>query len=357
MLENQSIKKRYFEYGFATNYLPSGKMNTIADVPGVSVGHLTKIDGNDTRTGVTIIDPGINNLFREKIPGAFYVANGSGKVAGVTQVEEFGTIETPIALTNTLAVGSVMSGLIDLVISQTPDLNPIESINAVVGEVNDGYLNNIHKSSIQPADVFLAYEARSKNVVVGNVGAGTGTRCFSWKGGIGSSSRIVRLKNTNYTVGVLSQTNFGGALNLQGIPMGKILGKSDFVIENETPDGSCVIVIATDAPLSARQLKRLAKRAPLGMARTGSIMATQSGDYVIAFSTNRSGIEGAQATRQLISDLDLNNFFLAATEGVQESIYDALFAAETMTGRDGNVREAFPIDQALIYLNNQNEQK
>jgi len=357
MPESQSINKRYFEYGFATNYLSSGKMNTIADVPGVSVGHLTKIEGEDVRTGVTIIDPGINNLFREKIPGAFYVANGSGKVAGITQVEELGTIETPIALTNTLAVGSVIRGIIDLVIDQTPDLNPIESINAVVGEVNDGFLNNLHKNSIQPSDVSLAYQARSKIVTVGNVGAGTGTRCFSWKGGIGSASRIVRFKNTNYTVGILSQTNFGGSLYLQGIPMGKILGKSDFVIENKIPDGSCVMIIATDAPLTARQLKRMAKRAPLGMARTGSIIATQSGDYVIAFSTNRAGIEGSQITQRLISDLELNNFFLAVVEGVQESIYDALFATKTMTGLNGNIREAFPISQALKYINNNYESK
>jgi D-aminopeptidase len=350
MSKNQSAKKRYFEYGFSTGYLPSGKTNSIADVSGVTIGHISKIEGTDVRTGVTVIDPGVNNLFQEKIPAAFYVANGAGKVAGVTQVEEYGTIEAPIALTNTHAVGSVMRGIIDLVIKQNPDLKPTDSINAVVGEVNDGYLSNIHKNVIEPEDVNRAYAARSGDVAIGSVGAGTGTRCFYWKGGIGTSSRIVSLDGQKYTIGVLVQTNFGGSLNLAGIPFGKLVGKSDFTFEEIIPDGSCVIVVATNAPFTARQLKRLAKRAIIGLTNTGSVVATYSGDYVISFSTNRDGIEGVTPRQKLIPDTSLNNFFLATVEATEESIFDALFAAETMRGKDGNVRNAFPIEESLKYL-------
>lgn len=345
-------KKRFFEYGFSRSYLPSGKMNAISDVPGVTVGHLTKIRGKEVRTGVTIIDPGVPDLFKQKIPGAFYVANGAGKVAGITQVEEYGTIEAPISLTNTLAVGAVTRGIVDIVIGQNKNLKPTDSVNAVVGEVNDGYLNNIHLDTIQPADVKKAHESRSEKVEIGNVGAGTGTRCFAWKGGIGTASRIVRINGTKYTVGVLTQTNFGGSLELLGVPFGKLFGKCDFTFERALPDGSCVMVVATDAPLSARQLKRIAKRAPIGMTKTGSVMATYSGDYVVAFSVNRFGIEGTISPSPLLSDADLNNFFLATVEATEESIYDALFAAETMVGRDNNRREAFPIPKALPILNN-----
>jgi D-aminopeptidase len=335
-------KKRFSDYGFSSSYLPSGKLNSITDVAGVTVGHVTKIEGTDVRTGVTVIDPGIKNLFRNKLPCAIHVGNGYGKMTGTTQVDELGTLETPIALTNTLAVGSVMRGLIDLVINQTPDLRPTESINAIVGEVNDGLLNNIRLNSVSPSDVTVAYETKSKTFALGNVGAGTGTRCFSWKGGIGTASREIIINSKKFTVGVLTQTNFGGSLNILGIPFGKILGKTDFIIEKELPDGSCINVIATDAPLSARQLKRLAKRSPLGLARTGSIMATGSGDYAIAFSTNQTGSE--------ISDNNLNNFFLAVVEIVEESIYDALFAANKMIGRDGNILEQLPLKQVVETL-------
>jgi len=337
-------KKRFSDYGFFVNrgYLKSGKLNSISDVPGVTVGHVTKIKGTDVRTGVTVIDPGVKNLFRNKLQCAIHVGNGYGKMAGTTQVEELGTLETPVALTNTLAVGPAMRGLINLTIKQTSDLKPTESINAVVGEVNDGMLNDIRLNSISPSDVVAAYLAKSKKFALGNVGAGTGTRCFSWKGGIGTASRIIKVGQNKFTVGVLTQTNFGGSLNIFGVPLGKIFGKTDFVIEKDLPDGSCINVIATDAPLSARQLKRLAKRAPMGLARTGSVMATGSGDYAIAFTTNRSVKE--------ISDNNLNNFFLAVVESVEESVYDALFAANTMQGRNRNILEQLPLDQVVQIL-------
>jgi len=342
-------KKRFSDYKSsltvnktATGYLSSGKLNSIADVAGVTVGHVTKIEGADIRTGVTVIDPGIKNLFRNKLQCAVYVGNGYGKMVGTTQIDELGTLETPIALTNTLAVGPVMRGLIDLTIKETPDLGPTESINAVVGEVNDGILNNIQLNSVSPSDVLKAFENRSEIFELGNVGAGTGTRCFSWKGGIGTASREIKVGSNKFTVGVLTQTNFGGSLNILGIPFGKILGKTDFVVEKDLPDGSCMSVIATDAPLSSRQLKRLAKRMPLGLARTGSIMSSGSGDYAIAFATNKTGSE--------ISDNDLNNFFLAVVESVEESVYDALFAAGKMSGRSENVLEQLPIDQVIETL-------
>ncbi len=322
----------------------------ISDVSGVKVGHLTKFDGADIRTGITIVDPGVRELFRKKLPAAIYVGNGYGKMTGTTQIEELGTLETPIALTNTLAVGPAMRGLVDLTIKNTQDLEPTESINAVVGETNDGLLNSLHKNVLSLKDVFAAYESRKEIFEIGNVGAGTGTRCFSWKGGIGTSSRKIKINGEVYTVGALLQTNFGGSLSILGIPVGKFLGENDYRIEKDLPDGSCMMVIATDAPLSARQLKRLAKRAPLGLARTGSIMANGSGDYAIAFSTSRAGIENPENIFSCLADSDLTNLFLAVIETVEESVYDALFAADTMIGRDGNKLEAFPKEKVLPFL-------
>lgn len=342
--------KRFHEYNLNQNFLKNGVKNSIADVPSVAVGHLTKIENEDVRTGVTVIDPGVANLFSEKIPAAISVGNGFGKLAGYTQVEELGTIETPIALTNTLAVGPVTRGIINLTLKKEV-LKTETTINAVVGETNDGILNNIHESSISPEDVILAYENKKADFEIGCVGAGAGTRCFSWKGGIGTSSKIIPAETGTFTLGVLAQTNFGGSLVIHGVPIGRILNKNDFNLNQKIKnDGSCMIVIATDAPLSARQLKRLASRAFLGLARTGSIMANGSGDYAIAFSTSRNGLESWENQRSCLNDTVLTNFFLGCVEAVEESVYDALFAAENTTGRNGNVLSALPKEEVVSIL-------
>ena len=334
-------KKRFFEYGFKVGFLKPGFLRSIADVKGVTVGHVTKIQGEDVRTGVTIINPGIKNLYNAKIPAAFYAGNGTGKMAGIAQIEELGTLEAPIALTNTLSVGCVMRGIVDLVLSREK-LKKIQTINAVVGECNDGILNDIHKNSISEEDVAAAYKNCKKDFEVGNVGAGCGTRCFSWKGGIGASSRLVSVLGKKYVLGSLVQTNYGGSLEILGVPVGKILSKTDYEGIVPDTDGSCMIVLATDAPLTSRQLQRVAKRALMGLAKTGTIMRADSGDFVIIFTTSRNGIEGSGIVGQCLGDSELTGIFLAAAEATEEAVYDALFAAETMQGRDGNILEALP---------------
>lgn len=340
---------RFTDFGFKTGFLPAGPRNSIADVEGVTVGHATIVRGTDVRTGVTLVDPGVPDLFKQKIPGAIYVGNGYGKLAGMTQVEELGTIETPIALTNSLAVGPVMRGIVDLVIKQTPGIKGMESVNAVVGEVNDGRLNAIHKDVVTKQDVAKAYADRSSDFAIGNVGAGTGARAFSWKGGIGTASRIVRVGKKRYTVGILIQTNYGGSLSILGVPIGKILGKDDFrdvrAKQAGKPDGSCMIVLATDAPFSALQLKRIAKRAFFGIIRTGSIASHASGDYVIGFSTNRSV--------DILPNDQLNAFFLAAADATEEAVYDAMFAAETTKGVNGKTLYALPKEKVIGLLKKQ----
>lgn len=337
-----STQKRIRDFGLIPGLLSVGPKNLLSDVPGVTVGHYTVHKAPKVHTGITVVDPGVDTIYRNKLPAAIAVGNGYGKLAGYTQVEEMGTLETPIALTNTLAVGPVIRGVVDVVLADTPDLLPYETINAVVGETNDGLVNDIHELNLASHDVQTAYEARSEDFELGAVGAGTGTRAFSWKGGIGSSSRLVEYKGKTYTVGALVQTNFGGALTMLGVPIGEKLGETDFngSVQRllQRPDGSCMIVIATDAPLDSRQLKRLAKRALIGMTRTGSVMANSSGDYAIAFSTSRS--PGAVSE----DDNDLNQFFLAAAESTEESIYDALFLAEETVG-DRVTLPKLPVDQ------------
>lgn len=344
------MKKRFREYGLTVGRLPTGPKNLISDISGVRVGHVSYVEGDDIRTGLTVIDPGLAGLFRKKLPAGLFVGNGYGKMAGVTQVEELGTIETPIALTNTLAVGPVMRGIIDYVIEQTPDIQPFESINAVVGEANDAWLSRIHKDVVKKEDVKRALETAQADFALGCVGAGTGTRAFAWKGGIGSSSRTVVIDEKKYTIGALVQTNYGGALKILGKDIGYKLGKTDF--DTFLPaDGSCMIVVATDAPVSSRTLKRLAKRATLALVRTGSVMAHGSGDYAIVFSTSRAGLDGPESTSLIREDnLTLTSLFLATMDAVEESIYDALFLAETTKGRDGELREALPVDQILSWL-------
>lgn len=339
-------QKRFRDYGFVVGMLPSGKRNSISDVSGVRVGH--QAVGN---TGVTIIDPGVSDLFKEKLPAAIAVGNGFGKLAGFTQVEELGTLEAPIALTNTLAVGPVMRGVVDLVL-KNETVPTGQAINAVVGEINDGRLNDIHQNRVTGKDVFAAYGNRSADFALGSVGAGKSARAFSWKGGIGSASREVFVTGKKYTVGVLVQTNFGGALTVLGLPVGRELGKTDFdsFIPTEKVDGSCMIVLGTDAPLSSRQLERVAKRALLGMVRTGSILSHSSGDYCVAFSTSRVALEGSGAVGKSLKDEMLNPFFLAAVESVEESIYDALFLAKTTKSDNGSTMEALPKDKVVDLL-------
>ncbi len=257
-------------------------------------------------------------------------------MVGISQVQELGVLEAPIALTNTLAVGPVMRGVVDLVLQQNPSIDPISSINAVVGEVNDGRINRIHNNSISSEDVKTAFANRQKDFLCGSVGAGTGARCFSWKGGIGTASRKVG----DYTVGALVQTNYGGNLTIMGVPIGTALGKTDYdsFIKD---DGSCMIVLATDAPVDARQLQRIANRGSLALARTGAVLANTSGDYTVAFSVNKDGRFAESA---------MTNLFLAAVESIEEAIYDALFLAKTMEGRDGRALEELPKEQVIEIL-------
>ncbi len=346
---------RFRNFGFAPGFLEPGGRNMISDVPGVRVGHCTRREGDRIRTGVTVVDPGVVDLFHNKIPAAAAVGNGFGKLAGISQIQELGTLETPIALTNTLSVGAVLHGLVKHVLNITPSIKSNSTINAVVGETNDGLLNDIHAMVIEPQNVADAFETLSADFELGSVGAGTGTRAFNFKGGIGSASRKVSIDGSQFTLGALVQTNFGGALSIMGVPIGEILGSTSFDdYRSIAGDGSCMIVIAVDAPLSARQLGRIAHRGLLGLVRTGSIMAHGSGDYAIAFSTNRAGFEGVDASGlgSCIPEERLNSFFLAAVEAVEESVYDALFAAETVTGFNGATLSQIPTDQIVEILRN-----
>src|SRR5437762_13029151 len=287
----EKSRPRAREAGVIVGVLQPGALNAITDVGGVAVGNTTLIRGGNVRTGVTAILPHNGNLFREKVPGAVFIGNAFGKLAGSTQVNELGEIETPIMLTSTLNVPRVADALIDYMLA-LPGNEDVQSINPVVGETNDGYLNDIRGRHITPNDVFAAIKkAKSGPVEEGNVGAGTGTVAFGWKGGIGTSSRKLPQNLGGYTIGVLVQMNFGGVLSIAGVPIGQELGR--YYLHNELQegsrkdkaDGSCMIVIATDAPIDPRNLRRFAARAWLGMARIGSAASNGSGDYAIAFST------------------------------------------------------------------------
>jgi len=277
-------QKRVRDYGIEMGVLQPGAHNAITDVKGVLVGHLTLMEGEKVRTGVTAIVPHDKNIFQNKVPGAIYVGNGFGKLAGSTQVEELGNIETPIILTNTLSVAQGLEGLIDYTLSFEEN-KEVRSVNGIVGETNDSGLNDIQGRHVKKEHVLEAIKnAKSGKVVEGSVGAGTGTICFGFKGGIGTSSRVLPKELGGYTVGVLTQTNFGGVLQIDGVPVGEELGQYAYKKSIEgSVDGSCMMVVATDAPLDARNLERLAKRAIMGLAKTGGIASNGSGDYVIAF--------------------------------------------------------------------------
>lgn len=342
-------KSRARELGIHVGILPVGKQNAITDVLGVTVGHQTLIREDSIRTGVTIVRPHGDNLFQKKVPAAICVGNGFGKLAGSTQIEELGNIETPIALTNTLSVAAAMQGLIKYTLDQPGNQN-VRSVNAIVGETNDGYLNDIRGMHVRPEHVIAAIKnARSGVVQEGCVGAGTGTICFGFKGGIGTSSRVLPDDLGGYTVGVLVQTNFGGVLQILGAPVGRELGKFSFSkFVDSKNDGSCIIVVATDAPLSDRNLKRLAKRSLFGMARTGSIMSNGSGDYVIAFSTGyRITRQGHEPNVELLSNDRISPLFLAVAEATEEAIYNSMFAATTTTGKNERTVEALSVKDAV----------
>ncbi|HJP97906.1 MAG TPA: P1 family peptidase [Rhodanobacteraceae bacterium] len=341
------------DFGIDIGVLQPGKLNAITDVPGVRVGQKTLIEGDDIRTGVTAILPHAGNIFQDKVPAAVYVGNGFGKLTGTTQVAELGNIETPIVLTNTLSVPTAADALIDYTFS-FPENGEVVSVNPVVGETNDGYLNDIRGRHVNKQDVLDAIRsARGGPVEQGDVGAGTGTVAFGFKGGIGTSSRKLPGSLGGYTVGVLVQTNFGGVLSIDGVPVGKALHKyylSDKL--NDSPDGSCMIVVATDAPLDSRNLERLAKRAILGLARTGGIESNGSGDYVIAFSTSeavRVPYESKDPVQKIevLGNDSMSPLFMAAIEATEEAIVNSLFHARTMTGFDHHEVDALPVDEVL----------
>ncbi len=347
--QDQNIRN----YGIEIGVLQPGPQNTITDVQGVKVGHQTIIKGNNIRTGVTAILPHDGNIFQQKVPAAVYVGNGFGKLAGSTQIEELGNLETPIILTNTLSVPTAADALIDYTF-RFAENDDVHSVNPVVGETNDGYLNDIRGRHVTKKDVLTAIgKANSAKAEQGNVGAGTGTIAFGFKGGIGTSSRKLSENLGGYSVGVLVQSNFGGVLQIAGVPVGKKLGKYYLSDElNETADGSCMIVVATDAPLDARNLKRLAKRAMLGLAKTGGIASNGSGDYVIAFSTAESVRIPYHSDQSIKSQNVLRNsamspLFMAVNEATEEAIINSLFHAETMTGTDGHTVEELPVSKVL----------
>lgn len=348
-LNAQTMRVR--DYGIEIGVLKTGKLNAITDVEGVKVGHTTLIEGDSIRTGVTAILPHSGNIFQQKVPAAIYLGNGFGKLAGYSQVKELGNIETPIVLTNTLSVPEASNALITYTLEH-PENKEVRSVNSIVGETNDGWLNDIRGRHVKEKHVLDALKnAKDGPVEEGNVGAGTGTVCFNYKGGIGTSSRVLPESQGGYTVGVLVQTNFGGIFELNGVPIAKELDNYPRQYTYDV-DGSCMIVVLTDAPLGSRNLERMAKRAMLGLAKTGGIASNGSGDYVIAASTAKENLISYQSDSRYLETIELRNdavtpLFLATIEATEEAILNSLFAAETMKGRDGHEVEALPVKKVL----------
>ncbi|MFQ5662834.1 MAG: P1 family peptidase [Terriglobia bacterium] len=334
--------------GIAPGIFSPGPLNAITDVSGVRVGHFTLIQGNDIRTGATAILPHPGNLFQEKVPAAIVVGNGFGKLVGSTQVNELGQLETPILLTNTLNVWEAAAALVDSTLGQ-PSNEAVRSVNPVVGETNDGFLSDIRQRPLRREHFLQALRAAAAGPVEeGSVGAGTGTVAFGFKGGIGTASRRLPEALGSYTVGVVVQTNFGGILTIDGVPVGEELGHHLYPEYVEPHSGSCMIVVATDAPLDARQLKRLGRRALAGMARTGADFSHGSGDYVIAFSTAESVRIPYQSpintiTVSVVRDSDIDPLFDAVAEATEEAIYNSLLRATTVRGRQGHEAQALPL--------------
>jgi D-aminopeptidase len=349
-------RPRAREFGLVVGVLSTGPLNAITDVAGVKVGQVTLNEGQDVRTGVTAVLPHGGNVFQDKVPAGISVANGYGKLTGVTQVQELGTLETPIVLTNTLSVPTAAEALIDYTLG-LPGNETVASVNPVVGETNDGWLNDIRGRHVTKAHVLEAVRSASEGPVAeGVVGAGTGTTCFGYKGGIGTSSRRLPENRGGYTVGVLVQTNFGGVLTIRGVPFDrKEAGVAPPAGANPAGDGSCMIVVATDAPLDARDLERLAKRALLGIARAGGYYSNGSGDYAIAFSTAASvrvphRSPSPTRTVTLLRDDAVSPLFQAAAEAAEEAILNSMFKAVRTEGKDGRAAEALPLDRVRELL-------
>lgn len=352
-------RPRARDVGLVVGIFPTGELNAITDVAGVRVGHTTKIEGDDIRTGVTAIIPAPGNLYTDPIPAWIHVGNGYGKMIGETQVREFGEIETPILLTCTLCVWSAANALKEWVYEQ-PGMGE-HTVNPVVGETNDGRVNNMWADPIQRDEVFAALaNAKAGPVEEGSVGAGTGTQAFAWKGGIGTSSRILPESLGGYTVGVLVQTNYGGVLTINGAPVGRELDRfpyGDDIAAADSADGSIMIVVATDAPLTARNLDRLGLRAMMGLARTGSYASNGSGDYVVAFSTNpsvrRPRASDAPVPSAVLVNAAMSPLFAATAEATEEAIYNAIFKATTVTSSRGTL-EAIPVEDLVRILKKHN---
>ncbi len=333
-------RPRARDLGITPGILPTGPLNAITDVAGVLVGHVTLKSGDSIRTGATAILPHGGNLYQEKVPAGFFRGNGYGKFAGTTQINELGEIETPIVLTNTLSVPQGMEAVIQWTLNQ-PGNESVRSVNAIVGETNDGFLNDIRGMHLRAATIVRAIEtAKTGPVEEGAVGAGMGTISFGWKGGIGTSSRKLPKSLGGHTVGVLVQTNYGGILDIDGVPVGEEMGQYYLknALDRGDADGSGIVVIATDAPLSDRNLKRIASRAMLAIGRTGSPATNGSGDYAVAFSTAESvrrkrnhDVSGE------LSNWDISPLFQATVEATEEAIYNALFRARSVTGHGGTV--------------------
>jgi len=393
-------RPRARDIGVDIGIFKTGAHNAITDVAGVAVGQVTIVEGvgplvpgkGPVRTGVTLILPHGGNIFREKVQAGCHVLNGFGKSTGFHQIRELGTIETPIALTNTLNVSRVADALVEWSCAMSPEIGiTTGTVNPVVGDINDGYLNDIQGRHVGKSHVFEAIAgARSGLVAEGNVGGGTGCSCLGFKGGIGTASRVLPERLGGWTVGVLAQTNFGGMLSVNGAPVGRELGKIDFApatklappasdpaietsnakevgaagdtsVAGETGaarDGSCMIVVATNAPLDSRLLTRVARRCGLGMARTGFYSSNGSGDFFIAFSTADRVPHASPPTRELqrtvVADDAMSAVFAATVEAVEEAIINSLTAAETMIGRDGNIRTAIDIDTLVAILDKYN---
>jgi D-aminopeptidase len=359
MASAQRVRAR--DLGVKPGVFSTGALNSITDVKGVKVGHATVTEGDSVRTGITAILPHDGNLYQDRVPAALFVGNGFGKILGVTQLRELGELETPILLTCTLCVWKAADAMVEWMLAK-PGMQNVRSINPVVAETNDGTLNAIRLRPIRPEHVRAALESASTAAVVeGAVGAGAGTIAFGWKGGIGSSSRVLPQSLGGWTVGVLVQSNFGGILQVMGAPVGKELGQYSFKRETgagsrgsstERGDGSIVMVVATDAPLSDRNLERLAARAIMGLSRTGSSASNGSGDYVIAFSTStkvRRAYNARALTTEEIANEEMSGLFQAVVEATEESIYNSLFMATDVTANGRTVR-ALPLDSLRTIL-------
>lgn len=357
-------RPRVREFGLKIGVLEPGPLNAITDVAGVKVGHRTLIEGDSIRTGVTAIIPHPGNIFQEKVPAGIYVANGFGKLLGYTQVEELGYLETPVILTNTLSVPEATSAVVDYILS-LPGNERVESVNPVVGETNDGWLNDIRARAIKKEHVLEAIRTAAEGPIEeGSVGAGTGTTCFGFKGGIGTASRRLPESRGGWTVGILVQTNFGGVLQIKGLPVEELLKKDLPAVKNQAQiqeNGSCMIIVATDAPLDSRNLKRLAKRALLGIARTGGYYSNASGDYAVAFSTAPqvrllAGQHNLTQNVEVVRNEAMSALFQAAAEAAEEAILNSLFRATAVTGKDGHRSEPLPINRLRSWFEKFNEE-